>query len=175
MNTRQISAVLRTDRDSRPYFQGVYPSDRLPSRLHHYPAALVMNVDPHNRPGSHWCSVFTTQDKVGTFFDSYGHPPSYYTPLFQDFLERTCKTWTYSTARLQSLDSNVCGHYSLYFLLLRSRNIPTQTIVRRFSSNTRKNDHYVYHFIMKHYAHVIRHPKNIVTHQVSRAKNKHNI
>ncbi len=173
MNTKQLTAVLRMDPYSHPYFQGVFPSDRLPARLQHYPAALVMNVDPHGRRGSHWCSIFIAQDRVGTFFDSYGHAPGYYTPLFQEFLERTCTTWTYSTSRLQSLDSDVCGQYCLYFLLLRSRNIPTQTIVRRFSSNTRKNDRYVYHFIRKHYAHVLKNPKYYVTHQVSRAMNKH--
>ena len=172
MNSGQIAAVLQADRYTRPYFRGVFASDRLPQEIKRYPTALVMNVDPHEEPGSHWCSVFITKDKIGTFFDSYGQEPQEYTHLFQEFLERNCKSWTYNSKCLQSLDSNVCGHYSLYFLLLRSRNISVPNIVRRFSSNTRRNDQYVYHFIMRHYAFVLLKNKKHVNHQVSKSKNK---
>ena len=73
MNTRQITKVLEKDPVTKLYFQGVFPSDQLPSSILRYPAVLVANVDPHEKPGSHWCAFYFTQDQKGEFFDSYGY------------------------------------------------------------------------------------------------------
>ena len=37
---------------------------------------IVFNLDPHDKPGSHWVSMFTDMTNGGIyFFDSYGHEP----------------------------------------------------------------------------------------------------
>jgi len=170
MNTRQISAVLQTDSSTKQAFQGVYPSDVLPETIEHYPAAFVANVDPSGQPGSHWCAFYFTKDKRGEFFDSYGQQPKQYTQAFQDFLYRNSVVWTYNAKSLQSLDSNVCGHYCLYYLLNRCRNISMKAIVDRFSSNTKLNDAFVHRFIVNHYSFIFHHIKAHVTHQISKKK-----
>jgi len=171
MNARQIAAVLRKDPKTKAYFQGVYPSDQLPIKIAHYPAAFVANVDPKGRPGSHWCAFYFTQDQQGEFFDSYGFKPEYYTKAFQEFLDNNCSRWTYNHQGLQSLTSNVCGHYCLYYLLQRCRSISLKTIVSRFCKNTRKNDSFVYYFMIKYFGHLFKYVRNkFVNHQSSRAK-----
>ena len=171
MNTRQIAVVLRNDPKTQTVFQGVFASDRLPSYIDHYPAAFVANVDPHTQPGSHWCAFYFTKDQQGEFFDSYGRKPQDYSDHFKQFLENNSKQWTYNHKELQCLTSNVCGHYCLYFLLNRCRNLCLKTIVNRFTKKCTKNDRIVYHFITRHFGHLIRSVRGkSVIHQVS----KHN-
>ena len=171
MNTRQIAAVLKRDPITKPIFQGVFPSDQLPNKIKRYPAAFVANVDPKGRPGSHWCAFYFTQEEEGEFFDSYGLKPQAYSQHFLHFLEMNSRHWTYNHQDLQSLNSNVCGHYCLYYVINRCRNVSVKTIVNRFGKNTRKNDHLVYHFITKYFGYLYKYlRKKLVNHQSSRQK-----
>jgi hypothetical protein len=36
---------------------------------------LIVNTDPHNKPGSHWVAIYGDGDGHTEFFDSYGKPP----------------------------------------------------------------------------------------------------
>jgi hypothetical protein len=138
MNTHQVENLLRADCKLSTIFEGVYASDRLPAFCGSSDTALVMNMDPSNRGGSHWVCIFI-QNGRGEYFDSYGMAP----PLeeFVNFLKRNCKSWTYNREGLQSLDSNVCGHYCIWFLSERARGQSMECIVKQFSSdNSRKND-----------------------------------
>ena len=164
--------ILRHIPATRGTFQGVFPSDRLPSHIGHYPAAFVANVDPHDRPGSHWCAFYFDQNEHGEFFDSYGRKPGDVCSHFKQFLVNNSRFWTYNSQKLQSVTSNVCGHYCLYFLFNRCRHISLKTIVNRFSKNAIENDRLVYHFIMKHFGHLFYQMKKLVTHQLSVQYNK---
>lgn len=154
MNTQQIEKVLKYDNATKRYFQGVFPSDELPPVVKHYPAAIVANVDPRGKPGSHWCAFYFSSDRKGEFFDSYGLKPGDYTQAFQDFLSKNSKAWSYNHHRLQSLDSNVCGHYCLYFLTYRCRHVDMETITARFTHNVKLNDCFVHRFIAKYFGHI---------------------
>ena len=57
-------------------FQGVYPSDKLPTNVSSYPALFIAIVDASDMPGSHWLAFYFTKDREGEFFDSYGLPLS---------------------------------------------------------------------------------------------------
>lgn len=171
MNTRQIVAVLKRDPITKPIFQGVFPSDQLPNKIKRYPAAFVANVDPKGRPGSHWCAFYFTQDEMGELFDFYGLKPQDYSQHFLQFLETNSHHWTYNHQDLQSLTSNVCGHYCLYYVINRCRNVLMKAIVNRFGKNTRKNDRLVYHFITKYFGYLYKYlRKKLVNHQSSRQK-----
>ena len=39
---------------------GVYPRDLIPHRLRPYEKAIVVNTDPHDRPGTHWVCLYVT-------------------------------------------------------------------------------------------------------------------
>ena len=172
MNTRQIDTILRHVPYTRGTFQGVYPSDRLPLIIERYPAAFVANVDPHDRPGSHWCAFYFTGDQYGEFFDSYGRKPEDVSLQFKHFLVNNSKYWTYNPKPLQSLTSNVCGHYCLYFILHRCKRMSLKTIVSRFTQNYTKNDRFVYYSIVRHFGNFIQRIKRLVTHQSSIQHNK---
>ena len=173
MNTREIAAVLSNVPFTKSSFQGVFPSDRLPDHIDRYPAALVANVDVHSKPGSHWCAFFIDENHQGQFFDSYGQEPQQYCMDFKIFLDKNCKQWTYNSQVLQSLGSDVCGHYCLYFIINRCQNISLKSIVSRFTKNTRNNDHFVYRFIVKHFGYIINRVKYIVNLQTSKPNKKH--
>jgi len=172
MNTREIAGVLKNPPYTKSRFQGVYPSDRLPTKIQCYPAAFVANVDPQGQPGSHWCAFYFDKGGNGEFFDSYGRKPQDLCMNFKHFLENICKEWMYNTRELQSLDSNVCGHYCIYYLINRCRNIHMKTIVNRFTTKTLINDRFVYHFIVKHFGYLIRLVKDFVKHQTSKNNKK---
>ena len=151
MDTVQLTLILRKDRYTRGVFQGVYPSDKLPTSVSSYPALFIANVDASDKPGSHWLAFYFTKDREGEFFDSYGLPPSNYSRTFTSFLNNNSSSWIFNTVTLQSVNSKVCGHYCLYFALFRSRQVNMSTIVYRFSSDKSRNDFLVKRFIEKHF------------------------
>jgi len=65
MNFIQIRKVL-TKRVK--YFQGVYPIDNLPSTLIK-PSIIVINLDKHYMPGSHWVGVCFSDSGYAEYFD----------------------------------------------------------------------------------------------------------
>ena len=151
MDTVQLTLILRKDRYTRGVFQGVYPSDKLPTSALSYPALFIANVDTNGKPGSHWIAFYFTEGKEGEFFDSYGLPPSSYTGTFTTFLNNNSSSWKFNLVPLQSMESKVCGHYCLYFALFHSRQFIMSTIVHRFSTNNRRSDFLVKRFIEKHF------------------------
>ena len=78
MDSVQLTLVFRKDKYTRGVFQGVYPSDKLPTSVSSYPALFIANVDTSDKPGSHWVAFHFTKDQEGEFFDSYGLPPNKY-------------------------------------------------------------------------------------------------
>ena len=151
MDTVQLTLILRKDKYTRGVFQGVYPSDKLPTSVSSYPALFIANVDTSDKPGSHWIAFYFTKDREGEYFDSYGLLPSSYSRRFTNFLDNNSNSWIFNTVILQSVNSKVCGHYCLYFALFRSRHVNMSTIVHRFSSNKNRNDFLVKRFIEKHF------------------------
>ena len=151
MNTIQLALILKKDKYTRGVFQGVYPSDKLPTSVSSLPALFIANVDTSDKPGSHWVAFYFTKDREGEFFDSYGLPPSNYSGTFSLFLNNNSNDWTFNSVTLQSINSKVCGHYCLYYALFRCRNSSMSTIVHRFSQNKRRNDFLVKGFIETHF------------------------
>ena len=151
MNNTQLTHILRKDKYTRAVFQGVYPSDKLPTSVSSFPALFIAKVDTSEKPGSQWVAFYFTKDQKREFFDSYGLPPSNYTGTFSSFLNNNSKGWRFNSVTLQSINSKGCGHYCLYYALFRSRNICMSTIVHRFSKNKQRNDFLVYRFIETHF------------------------
>lgn len=136
MNSQQIQRALMRHRHTRRHFLGVFPSDGLPPILQ-YPASLVVNLDPHDLPGSHWAAIYIDGNKKATYFDSFGLPPI---PTIKLLLRTYSRKNTCSKRVLQELTSNVCGHYCILFILCRSRGRSTTSFLRAFGRNPKKND-----------------------------------
>jgi hypothetical protein len=120
MNGERIASILTTDRAARRSFLGVFARDNIPKLPRHarrYPLSFVVNTDKLDESGEHWVAVYYTSPNVGEFFDSYGHAPS--TLGFTRKMLPGITSW--STSKLQSVHSSVCGHHCVYFIAMRAR------------------------------------------------------
>ena len=124
-------------------FQGVYPSDKLLTSVLSYPALFIAKVDTSDKPGSHWVTFHFTKEKQGEYFDSYELPSSSYSGTSTNFLDSYSNSWIFNTVTLQSINSNVCGHYC--------RDINMSAIVHHFSNHKRRNDFLVKRFVEKYF------------------------
>lgn len=156
MDTVQFTYSLRKDKYTQAAFQGVYPSNNLTNRIVSYPALIIANVDTSEKPGSHWVAFYFTLDREAEFFDSYGLLPSDYTRTFTAFLNSNASSWNFNSVTLQSENSQVCGHYCLYYSFFRCRNVSMSTIIHRFSKNKYRNDFLVKRFIEKMFPLILR-------------------
>ena len=138
MNTKQIQCVINCDEVMKNIVVGVYARDQIPQNIPNTPYGYIVNTDASDKRGAHWLAVLIDSNNKGEFFDSYGHSPQFYNFPFE---------LSYNSKRLQSSYSLVCGHYCLYYLLNRCRNISMKTIVNIFGSEYNDNDSYVSKYI----------------------------
>lgn len=73
--------------------------------------------------------------------------PSFYSGGFNDFFVVNNLTLQYNDKRLQSMDSNACGYYCVYYLINRCRGVPMEEILHTFSNNLNNNDTFVFDFV----------------------------
>ena len=122
-------------------FQRVFAADKIPLPLHEFPAAFVANTDPTGEPGEHWVACFQkARFSPLEFFDSYGQDPSRFSLDLRPPIEKSNK-------QLQSHNTDVCGHYCVYFLLHRPYSPSfTSTLNHMFhlAYNSHDRDEYVY-------------------------------
>ncbi len=78
--------------------------------------------------------------------NSFGRPPS---KVSKRYMNAVCEHWTFNARQLQSVVSNFCGHYCIYYCLLRSRGITMNEIVASFSNDTGFNDSMMHAFICR--------------------------
>ena len=147
MNSSQIHKILSRDPVSSRYFGGVFPSVKIPV-IQKYPSALVLNSDKHDEKGSHWVAVFIEDQENLEFFDSFGLPPQTYGEDISRFVKNYPRIhWNKTT--LQSLTSNVCGQYCIFFIVKRCHGLCMKSIVSVLSR--KKNDFRMYQFVKKRY------------------------
>jgi hypothetical protein len=151
MNTKQIENLVRSDCNLSTTFDGVYASDRIPIFCDPR-TAMVLNTDPHDRAGEHWVAMYINNG-VGEYFDSFGMQPRH--AHFTNFLRRNCSLWTYNDTLFQSLDSDVCGYYCIWFLGERARGKSMMDIKAQFSKNTEQNDTLVKNRVEERYGAIV--------------------
>jgi len=138
MNTEEIDRFLSQRVKD---FNGVFSIDTLPAN----PRLLVCNTDPSDEPGRHWVAI-SIRDGRGEFFDSFGRRPH---EVFERYLNRHCSYWTFNDRRFQSVVSEFCGHYCIYYCMLRSRGIDMRRIVNSLTDDTGLNDVLVHGFVCR--------------------------
>ena len=118
MNSFEIEKTVARDKCLSKHFVGVFPSDRLPV-ISTKPACFIANIDPSNKPGQHWVSMFF--DKETEYFDSYGlEPEGSFATYKPAVINRYC---------LQDIGSTVCGEYCIYYLAKRVRGLSLERVV----------------------------------------------
>ena len=85
---------------------------------------VIFNLDPHDKPGSHWVSMFADFDKENKvyYFDSYGYKePEEVTKLMKRLKEQADalnKLTTLHTNNIRhQLKNSECGVYSMNFII----------------------------------------------------------
>ena len=128
---------------------GCYPCDKLPHKIIKYPAALVANNDPSSKEGSHWIGLFVEDDKTVYYFDSLGRDPN---TCIRRFLEKFKKIFL-NKPRFQSVFSENCGYYCIYFIYCMSNsNANYELTFNKLSKNLLNydnSDSFVYHFVKR--------------------------
>jgi len=112
---------------------GVFAMDELVDES----CLLVVNTNPASRPGRHWVCICVDKDGCVKHFNSFGRRPTTY---FERYMNRHCSSWTFNCRQLQSVTSRFCGHYCIYYCMLRSRGVGMFAIVNSLTADTGLND-----------------------------------
>lgn len=142
MQTQEINAIALSL--PIPGFLGVFAADELPKRPAQSRFSFICNTDPASMPGTHWLAFNFTSPTHYEFFDSYGMPlNSSYASIVRGsplLLSSTCSAAR--TKAVQSLNSNLCGQYCLFFLYQRLCNHKSFKWIfsHLFSSGPQYND-----------------------------------
>ncbi len=149
MNSKQLDCVIKCDPRLRERVVGVFAADQI-RELHFITGkeqSFICNTQPARMPGDHWIVISSMTNGGIEFFDSLGNSPQSLSHYFDTFIRKRADMYVFNTRQLQSKSSSVCGHYCLYFLLHRSRDISMQNIVNTFHNNYHANDEFVLEFI----------------------------
>ena len=147
MKGLDIELLLRDTFRTRAIFSGVYPIDCLPTHTSSKNAsAFVINQDPKHRPGTHWVALYITAFGDGIYMDSFGLPPMQQ-PL-KRFIATNCRSLIYNKTPIQSLLSQTCGLYCVYFIREMSKGTKLRTFSAQFKPlQTEYNDRRVIQLI----------------------------
>jgi hypothetical protein len=137
LNTMDINFVLQQYQlvDPQFYFLGAQPSDFLEFKpdpinlddlrqqnIKHI--GLILNTDPHHKPGSHWVAIYIENLKTLEYFDSTGDLPNKH-PYIKRCLTKLKKIFGLKkkdisiNTKIHQTGSSECGVYSIYFIIQR--------------------------------------------------------
>lgn len=91
-------------------------------------------MDTHDKPGSHWISIFVEKDQCEVF-DSYGLPLNWYKPSpFVRWAFRHYQDVSSNIGQSQATGSNTCGHYALFYVFARAKGKTLEAFVEPFEN-----------------------------------------
>lgn len=150
MNTDQLEYYIRkalTRTAMYDGFLGALPKDYAKHVLNRASPSdvfcMAANTHTSTQPGQHWVAYIYNRGNLD-FFDSYGSEPK---QLRMPVGSPNRLEW--NDVVLQDLDSDVCGHYCVYYLYMRARNCTTTRLYNPFTTNTKFNDSYVARFVCR--------------------------
>ena len=141
---QQLRHLGYHDPDLAPYFDGVFPSDRLRARpVEEGPRGYIVNIDTRDQPGSHWVAL-RTHDGGCTVMDSFAIPLPMYKPHdLLDWLTHHFQGFESNGHAIQAVDSQACSLYAPMFLIHMSVGGTLDTFMNIFSRHDFvKNDWY---------------------------------
>ena len=147
MNSLQLLCALKSQKVNVK----VISVDQLPYRVKTYPRGFIVNNETSKQKGKHWIALWIESPDYGEFFDSFGEKPIYYGKRFTDFLNRNVKRYISNTEQLQNDSSDTCGLFTLFYILLKTRGYSMKRIRKRFTEDTRLNDHILYQFAHRYF------------------------
>jgi hypothetical protein len=104
-----------------PHFNGVYSIDTIPHRMKPRTFSII-NLDPKNKPGSHWFVMVKPELGKIEIFDSLG-VGSKIGLITENLKFRTKQGIICNETPFQSADSHSCGLFAIYFAVERMFNL----------------------------------------------------
>lgn len=118
-------------------FKGVFPCDSLPNQFS-LPAIFIINLSPHNEPGSHWVSIYISPNRNAFYFDSFGF--SIKNEYILRFLREQAIRVTFNEKQLQHITSTKCGKFCCVFAIAILNKSSISSFMNKFSKNLFVND-----------------------------------
>ena len=154
-DTMTISSVMEQYEDAFPHFEfiGPVPIDfdaKLPGewgrcvvdelcaldlkalgRRGDTAIGIIFNLDPHDKPGSHWvCAFIDLVAGAAYYYDSYGYePPAEVRRLLRRCREQGCQTIYWNDVRHQRKNTE-CGTYCMYVIISLLKGVPFADICK---------------------------------------------
>jgi len=149
MNTSEIFGAMDSIFRHKKIYYDVLPCDALKTLHVTNPVTcLVVNNREATHAGEHWLGLMII-NKTLYFFCSYGLGIENYSPYFKDFAKREHLQVIQNKQVLQSINSNVCGQYCIFFLYQMISGCCPMSVYCMFSKNVIKNDNMVKSFVKK--------------------------
>jgi hypothetical protein len=112
-------------------FKGVYAIDEINKIPISDKMGVVLNLDPSNKPGSHWVALYIDSkgDRSVEYYDSFGRDPP--ASLMKDLKQMIDKInpnvylkFKINKIKQQSVSSDNCGFFAMQFLIDRFNGKP---------------------------------------------------
>lgn len=136
MDTLSIINVIAKYQRNNVY-KGVFPCDSLPKKFS-LPAIFVINLSPHNEPGSHWVAVYISPNRYAFYFDSFGLPVK--NSFIIRFLRAHSVRNIYNKKQLQHITSKKCGQFCCVFAISILKKCTIPSFISKFCKNLFVND-----------------------------------
>ena len=140
MDTLEIDRAL----DNVAGFLGAHAFNELPKKPKG-DYSLVVNTNAEE--GEHWLAIVRKYNK-NFFIDSFGRSPndSLFSKDFREVVKSYAGVMKYNDKWFQSLTSNACGMYCVYFISELEKN-NFSNIFNIFSDDFKKNDTFVEQYV----------------------------
>ena len=116
MNTDELAQVMHM----APNFYGVVPCCEIEQFKRHSDVGLIVNTDPHNKPGEHWVGIYKEGETL-YFFDSFGREIKEFAEPFASIMKDFSSGLQLVTNRMQYQDVlyDTCGRWTYYYIFAK--------------------------------------------------------
>ena len=134
MNTSDLANLMHMT----PDFYGVVPCCEIEQFKKHDVVGLIVNTDPHDKPGQHWIGLYKNGASLN-FFDSFGREMQEFTEPFASIMKDFSSGLKVRSNHMhyQNAFTDTCGLWTLYYILSRICEIE---VFNDFTNDTVKNE-----------------------------------
>lgn len=117
-----------------PSYIGTFPCDQIPEKIYRSMYSIIINLSPHNMPGTHFVSIHINHDThTCIYFDSLGFKCSN-KHILSHLSHQQCHIIHYNKKQIQHWLSDFCGFYCAAFVNSCARDISFPSFINLFHS-----------------------------------------
>lgn len=134
LNTLEIRLALMGNKKTKVIFENVFALDEFFSITSFEKVLFIVNTEPADMSGEHWLAFYINKSKECLeIFDSLGNTVESYNLKIPKILSHLEKKYVLTT-RIQPENSELCGHYCLFFSMEKSEGISLEYISKNIPS-----------------------------------------